>query len=242
MAGAEQGQDKREHLIPGSDQPHQIGPLVAVEHLFEQLDGKRLVMDDLRAVLGKMAVDVDNIPLLVLVGEGEAVIPQKLAQGLRQMGEIGAIDPQQGAQVRFFATADKGVDIEVFVADIAMAEDPAIDGVEEGLRHLEVVTTGQQIAEGAFDPLEQLLSGVVLPHHLADGAGGGPHMVVIEANSLPSGELHPQPVTVLEAALAALGYLEKPAVKRLKALQDSLGDGLFQWLLHLSLPCDLSGR
>ena len=123
-----------------------------------------------------------------------------------------------------------------------MAKDPTIDGVEEGLRHLEVVTTGQQIAEGAFDPLEQLLGGVVLPHHLADGAGGGPHMVVIEANTLAPGELYPQPVTVLEAALAALGYLEKPAVKRLEALQDSLGDGLFQWLLHLSLPCDLSGR
>ncbi len=93
MAGAEQGQDKGEDLIPGPDQPHQIGPLVAVEHLFEQLDGKGLIMEYLRAVLGKMAVDVDNIPLLVLVGEGEAVIAKQLAQGLRQVGEIGAIDP-----------------------------------------------------------------------------------------------------------------------------------------------------
>ncbi len=33
-------------------------------------------MEYLRAVLRKMAVDVDNIPLLVLVGEGEAVIPK----------------------------------------------------------------------------------------------------------------------------------------------------------------------
>ena len=242
LAGAEQGQDKGEDLPLHPNKPHQIGPLVAVEHLFQQLDGKRLVMENLWAVLGKMAVDVDNISLLVLIGQGEAVIPEQLAHGLRQVGEIGAIDPQQGAQVRMIPPAAKWMDIEVLVADIAMAEDAAIDGVEEGLRYLEVVTTGQQIAEGAFYPLEQLLSGVMFPHHLLDQGRGGADVVIIEANTLPSCELHPQPVTVLEAALAALGYLEKPAVKRLEALQDRLGDGLFQWLLHLSLPCDLSGR
>lgn len=75
VAGAEQVQDKGEDLILDPDQPHQIGPLVAVEHLFQEFDGKRLVMENLRAVFGKMAVDVDNIPLLVLIGEGEAVIP-----------------------------------------------------------------------------------------------------------------------------------------------------------------------
>ncbi len=37
----------------------------------------------------------------------------------------------------------------------------------------------------------------------------------------------PQPVAVLEATLAALGDFEKPAVKRLEALQNRLGDGLF---------------
>ena len=31
---------------------------------------------------------------------GEAVIPEQLAQGLGQVGEIGAIDTQQGSQVR----------------------------------------------------------------------------------------------------------------------------------------------
>jgi hypothetical protein len=43
-------------------------------------------MENLWPVLRKMAVDVDNIPLLVLIGEGEAVIPEQLAQGLRQVG------------------------------------------------------------------------------------------------------------------------------------------------------------
>ncbi len=35
LASAEQGQDKGEDLILYPDQPHQIGPLVAVEHLFQ---------------------------------------------------------------------------------------------------------------------------------------------------------------------------------------------------------------
>ena len=44
-----------------------------------------MVQDD-RPVLGKMTLDVDNIPLFVLIGQGEAVISQQLAQGLRQVG------------------------------------------------------------------------------------------------------------------------------------------------------------
>ncbi len=91
LTGAEQWQDEGENLPLDPDQPHQIGPLVAVEHLLEQLDGERLIVQDGRPVLGKMALDVDNIPLFVLIGQGEAVIPQQLAQGLRQVGEIGAI-------------------------------------------------------------------------------------------------------------------------------------------------------
>src|SRR5690606_37819205 len=149
-----------EHLPLHPNKSHQIGTLVAVEHFLEQLDDEGLFMQDLRAVLGKMAVDVDNVALLVIIGEGEAVIPQPLAQGLGQMGEVSAIAPQQGAQVGMLPSAAKGMDVEVLVANVAMAEDAAIDGVEEGLRHLEVVTTRQQIAEGAFHPFEQLLSGV----------------------------------------------------------------------------------
>ena len=198
-------------------------------------------MQDGRAALCQMAVDVHDVPLLVFEREGEAVIPEQLAQGLGQVGEIGAIDTQQGSQVRLVAPAHEGVDIKVLVADVAMAEDAAIDGIEEGLRHLEVLAAGQEIAEGAFHLLEQGLGRQLLPHHLFDLRRGGADMVIIEADALSTGELHPQPVAVLETALAALGYLEKAAVKRLKTLQDRLGDRLLQWLLHLSLPCDLSG-
>ncbi|MNS25618.1 hypothetical protein D3C72_575160 [compost metagenome] len=241
LAGAEQRQDEGMHLAFHPNEPHQIGPLVAVEHLLEQLDGERLLVQYGRAALRQMAMNVDDVPLLVLKGQGEAVIPEQLAQGLGQVGEVGAIDPQQSAQIRVFPPAAKGVDVEVLVADVAMAEDPAIDGVEEGLRHLEVVTAGQQIAEGPLHLLEQGLGRQLLPHHLLDEGRGGADMMIIEANTLAPGELHPQPVAVLEAALAALGYLEKAAVKRFETLQDRLGDRLFQWLLHLSLPCDVSG-
>ena len=89
-----------------------------------------MVQDD-RPVLGKMTLDVDNIPLFVLIGQGEAVISQQLAQGLRQVGEIGAIDAQQGAQVGVFSPAAKRMDVEVLVANVAMAEDAAIDGLKK---------------------------------------------------------------------------------------------------------------
>ena len=242
LAGAEQRQDEGVHLALYPDKPHQIGTLVAVEHLLEQLDGERLVVQNARAVLGQMTVDVDDVPLFVLKGQGEAVVPQQLAECLWQMGEIGAIDPQQCAQVGVIPPAAERVYVEVLVADVAMAEDAAVDGVEEGLRHLEVVTAGQQIAEGPLHLLEQGLGRQLLPHHLLDQGRGGADMMIVEADALAPGELHPQPVAVLEAALAALGDLEKPAVKRLEALQDRLGDGLFQWLLHLSLPCDEPAR
>lgn len=151
------------HLAFHPNEAHQIGPLVAVKHLLQELDGEWLLVQYGRAALRQMAVNVDDVPLLVLKGQGEAVIPEQLAQGLRQVGKVGAIDSQQGAQIRVLTPTAKGVDVEILVADVAMAEDPAIDGVEEGLRHLEVLAAGQQIAEGPLHLLEQGLGRQLLP-------------------------------------------------------------------------------